>query len=569
MRLSLLCLALVTLLNACGGGSSSSTSSATSSSADLSKGLELSAGPASGNGIWNYSVATDIYYGTMQKDSGQQKGPSLYSDILKYDPQHTAIKYVFPVFGNIQSGTDNNFTAALSSGVCPKGISKAIPIFSYYALPQVQDKLSTGENPTVPGKPFSITLGLCADGQAVTNYYKNIVGIPYVVPVVELPDFSIYIGTPSSAEVAARKSGGTAPSLNPTQILAIADEISKLIVNDKNAYGVAFDNELAINKATSPLAKPTVNCAGLYYEALFYGRIAQNLAAASKYLFLFDAPDTGNTLYQGLKTITDPTDSSKTCPSSLAPDLPYGALTNIILQKPLYDMTVIADGTSNGPISVQDNTTQAQKSIASYLGTQNGPPVTFVLPASATSTMWESLQIYNISGFNNALKNPVAPPVLPTKILPLSQADTCNQDATDTSTINYQVLSQYLCIPSSDGKSCLVPTAPSAITALIGSFINLPNCGSFANGNVKMQQYFAGETSLITSMSTSNKSQAYLGSSLYAWRISAMSDLSAAHSANSLLGNATPVSYSVQLFPMNITDGVWANFISWAEGFPK
>ena len=231
-------------------------------------------------------------------------------------------------------------------------------------------------------------------------------------------------------------------------------------------------------------------------------------------------------------------------------------------------MLATADKSSNGPISVQDNTNQAQKSIASYLGTPNGPPVTFVLPASATSTMWESLQIYNVTGFKNAQS--VSPaPALPTYIVPLTQAGTCNQDAASTTTINYKVLSQYLCSVATKDAPCLVPTSPPAITLLIDNFINPPNCGSFPNKGVTMQDYFAGETGLITSASTSNKSQNYLGSSLYAWRISAMSDLSAVPSTYSLLQNPTSTSYSVQLFPMNITDGVWTNFISWAKSFPK
>ena len=549
------------LLAACSGGSSSGTTSPTTSNSPSLGGEELSAGPKSGNGIWNYSVATDYYYGS------RQLSPSLNADIGTYDPKHTAIKYVFPVFGNIQSGSNLNYTGSLSSGVCPSDANKTQSVFSYYAIPQVQDRLSTGSYPVVPGQPFSITLGMCVDGKAVTDYYKNTVGIPYVVPVVEIPGFSNYIGVPSSAAVAAGK-GGNAPSLDANQVLAIADAISTLIVDDPNAYGVAFDNEPAIFKATSNAAKPVVNCAGLYYEALFYGRIAQKLAVASKYLFLFDAPDTGNTLYQGIKTITDP-NTSQPCSASIAPQLPYNALTNIVLQKPLYDMTATADKSSNGPISVQDNTNQAQKSIASYLGTPNGPPVTFVLPASATSTMWESLQIYNVPGFKNALQSISPPPALPTNIVPLAQAGTCNQDAASSSTINYKVLSQYLCSVASKGASCLVPTSLPAIATLIGDFINLPNCGSFPNKGVTMQDYFVGETGLINLASTSNKSQSYLGSSLYAWRISAMSDFAAVPSTYSLLQNPTPTSYSIQLFPMNISDEVWKSFISWTQGFQK
>lgn len=580
MRLSLLCLALVAFLNACGGGSSSSSPTTSSNNSESLKGLELSAGPAPGNGIWNYSVATDYYYGS------QQKSPSLFSDIAKYDPQHTALKYVFPVFGNIQAGIGGNYIDNLSSSACFTDVSHTQAIFSYYALPQVQDRLSTGVYPSAPitpGKPFSDILGTCISGQTATSYYKNTVKIPYVVPVVEISDFSNYIGVPSSAAVADGK-GSTLPSLGPTQVLAIADAIATMILQDPNAYGVAFDNELAINKATSPLGAPAANCTGMYYEQLFYGRIAEQLKAStpSKYLFLFDAPDSGTNLYTGASVIIDPTSpagTSKNCvyDPKLYPPLPSKALTNIVLQKALYDLGSTDNAPPNGPISVQDNLTLATPLITSYLNTPNGPPVTFVLPASATSTMWESLQVYNLPALKQVLQNP-KPPQPPTSI-PISQAGMCIQDALNTSTMNYQVLSQYLCTAASSGKICLGPNSSSSlINSTISGYIDLPNCGSFTNKdttkvvptNVTMNQYFSSETSLITQTSTSGKSQLYLGSSLYAWRISQMSDFGGVPTTYSLLGPpSTDKPYSAQLFPMNISDDVWATFIAWAKSFPK
>ena len=553
MRLPLLFLVFLIALSGCGGSSSSDGSAIAGKTVSLGSPESL-APPAPGNGVWNYSVATDYFYGN------KKQSPSLYADITQYDPNHTAVKYVFPVFGNVQAGANGDYTGTISSSACFTDTNHTQAVFSYYALPQVQDRLSTGSYPTTPitpGKPFSDILGTCITGQMVTDYYKNTVKIPYVVPVVEIPGFSAAIG---------------GSSLGVDQVTNIADAIAAIILDDPNAYGVAFDNETAINKATSNASPPTVNCTGLYYEELFYGRIAQKLAAGTtpKYLFLFDAPETGTNLYKATTTIPDP--NSTTTPQANCkfdttkyPPFSYGPLKNIVLQKALYDMSSTDNLPANGPISLHDNNSLVQSAIDSYLGTYQGPPVTFVLPASATSTMWDSLQVYDLPALQSAI---AAQPNLlpPTKIVPLTQAVACNQDAQTALTINRQILSQYLCI---DDKTCLTSSSPTTtINKVINDFIGVSNCGAFPNTSATMRQYFDGEISLITQASTSGKSQQYLGSSLYAWRISAMSDISAVPSAYSLLGKPT-VPFSTQLFPMNISDDVWGDFINWTVSFSK
>jgi len=575
MRLSVIFLALLAFLSGCGGGSSSSIGNAASGdSPDKNKltiGGTAAQMPAPGNGIWNYSVATDYFYGS------QKLSPSLYSDITNYDPSHTAIKYVFPVFGNVQAGANGDFTGVLSSTACLIDTDHIQPVFSYYALPQVNDRLLTGIYPSSPIKangPFSSNLGACIGGLDATNYYKNTVGIPYVVPVVEIPDFETFIGSPSSATAAAPpKTSPLPPSLGITQVLKIADAIAGVIKSDPNAYGVAFDNEPAINKATSPLLNQVPNCQGLYYEQLFYGEIASQLAASGKYLFLFDAPDSGNNLYQGNTTILDPSivapNPPKNCVFNTAdfPPLTYGPLKNIVLQKALYDLGDTTNKPANGPISLADNNTYATSAINSYLNTPNGPPVSFVLPASATSTMWDSLQVYNLPGLKLALSqsSSLLPPTT------INQAGACNQDAVNPSTINYKVLSQYLCtvpVTGTTTSTCLTSKSPSSlINSTISAYLNSTNCGGFSN-LTSMQQYFNGEINLINKLSVAGKSQTYLGSSLYAWRISAMSDLSGVPSTYSLLGSPTSP-YSVQLFPMNISTGIWNDFINWTKSFPQ
>lgn len=567
MRISIISLIVLAFLSAC-GGDSSSTNSATSDRNTLVRLSEVFISPpAAGNGIWNYSVATDYFFGS------RKLSPSLYSDITKYDPNHTAIQYVFPVFGNIQAGTANNYVSnPMGSSACRTQNAYSQAVFSYYALPLENDRLITGSYPTSPYDPtgpFSRYIGACVSGLTVTDYYKNTVKIPYVVPVVEIPSFSSFIGSPSSAAIGPPVDP-TQVSLGIPQVLNIANAVAEMIISDPNAYGVGFDNEPAINKATSSAnAAIKVNCQGMYYEQLFYGAIAAKLAQASppKYLFLFDAPDTGNSLYQGITTMVDPS-STSTPPQNCAlnsasfPPLTYGPLKNIVLQKPLYDLGDTTNLPANGPISLSDNIGLTTQVISSYLGMANGPPVTFVLPASATSTMWDSLQIYNLPTLRTQLAT--NPSLYPTSIS-IQSASRCNQDALTISSINYQVLSQFLCADNSS-NSCLTPSSSLAtIRATIEGFIGTNNCGSFTN-QTTLQSYFAAGLPLITRSTTSQKKQPYLGSSLYAWRIKAMSDIEAAPSYYSLDGpsNLPP---SIQLFPMDISDGVWNDFISWAEKF--
>jgi len=86
--------------------------------------------PLKGNGIWNYSVATDYYYGMMKPP----QSPSLAVD-LTANPDAN-IEYVFATFISLSIGYNGNsnlgFIPMIRDG-CPT--DKVVPIIAYYALP--------------------------------------------------------------------------------------------------------------------------------------------------------------------------------------------------------------------------------------------------------------------------------------------------------------------------------------------------------------------------------------------------------------------------------------------------
>ena len=155
----------ILLISAC---NSSNTSSNTQNRNDL-----LVDPVAKGNGVWNYSVATDYYYGTKTP----VESPSLNYD-LKIALNTSTIQFVFPQFPTLDvpsSGFDPTASGAFTA-LCPdSGKAGSTQIMNYYALPQLTDT-------SVPN--VSPYLGSCVNGESVTAYYSSF--ISHVVPVIDI-----------------------------------------------------------------------------------------------------------------------------------------------------------------------------------------------------------------------------------------------------------------------------------------------------------------------------------------------------------------------------------------------
>ena len=113
-RLAVVALCFSFLLVACSGGGSNGGS--TNAVADNPKSGSLVmkglfgplptplAAPAPGDGIWNYSVATDYYFGSTKGGIA----PSLVAD-FKANNLAQKITYAFPVFGSLDQGTSKSY----------------------------------------------------------------------------------------------------------------------------------------------------------------------------------------------------------------------------------------------------------------------------------------------------------------------------------------------------------------------------------------------------------------------------------------------------------------------------
>lgn len=476
----------ILILAACNGGNSQSSNHGNNT-----------VGASAGNGIWNYSVAADYYYGTQNP----VESPSLKYDV-NIAPYHQPLQFVFPVIStltvpattypslpSISDITAANFITSCNANEKPPGNQ----IMNYYTLPQLNDYLlSTGA-----------ILGTCVAGASVTQYYSSF--ISHVVPVVELnSDFTTALGK------------------EPLAAIAIADNVATVINADNNAYGVAFDNE--------PLGNNTTQ-AGTTLERAFYGELAYQLSLAKpapKYLFLYDAAPTAKYLYNSVYK--------------------GKILTNIVIEQNLYDLDTTNPDQSAGPVSLSNYATLVDGEVRKDLSPElsNAPPIRFMVPASATSTMWDYLQGYNILVSGTTFVNPST----------LTVSSLCESaNATTSGTIDNEALSNFICTTNT---SC--PTSYAAAQPIIVTFLNSSNCINYTNPD-HMYEYFNAALSAITAESAMSNTR-FKGTDLYAWRISAYSDINGSKGYYNQYGDK-PESMP-QIFPPNITPMIWESFVTWS-----
>jgi len=490
-KITLLLLGFTIEICACNYGANNSTTQSNDNS-------NLIDPAAKGNGVWNYSVATDYYYGM------KQESPSLWYDLTQqYDT--SSIQFVFPQFPTLSvasSGVFDPDAAGAFSTTCPTSTNHKAPsteMFNYYALPQLNSYIVNG---------VDAYLGNCAAGEDITVYYANF--ISHVVPVIDVSqEFNAALSTAGD-----------------TTVLSIADHVAAIINNDQHTYGVSFDNEPAINLLGADSGEPTAK--GYRIERMFYGEIALQLAKQKKYLFLFDANATGIILY------TNGYNGS--------------ALNNIVLQQYLYDLDTTNPATPAGPVSLENYTTLVDKQAKNDLSPANStqPPLRFVLPASATSTMWDYAQGYNMvsskSTYTNQtiLNNPA-----PCLITP----------ATTIGTIDNGTLGLFLC--SVDGSCPSSSSNPN-----IAAFLNNSNCINYTNPT-KLLAYFDASLQSVKRAGVSNPR--YLGSDLYTWNIQAFPEINASKGYFNQYGESNLYQLNTQVFPTEITPDIWAAFLLWNQ----
>lgn len=512
--ISLLVTSLLSIcLVACNSGGSSQTqnsnqSQSVSTSQNQSKTLVSvksidssvsTSGPDKGNGIWDYSVATDYYYG-MQ---GNGVAPSLRHDLNQL--HNSNISYVFADMGNLIGGSISGMPVLESANsIClPLNPNGAAPVdyaaFHYYAEPLISDEVVT---------KASSKLGPCVNGNDVTNYYKNIVGIKHVVPQVDFSGSFLQ-------QIVTLNDNDRGQAATNAYLTGIADLVANTINNDQNTYGVAIDNEPSINGL---FPKDPI---GESYEVVFFGEIAKQLQAHGKFLFLFAAPASGNEL--------------------------YATYNNIVLLPALYDID--PNGTDTNPVSINTYTTEVNDFIKSQLNSPaSSAPLMFVLPASATDSTWSNLQEYNISVSAKT-------PVLPDGSVSTAKCD--STEALTSGTIDNYILENFLC---NINGNC-TPDVNN-----ITNFLASNNCTNYVNTGAETINYFQQATSSLESVVPANNPARYFGAILYAWRISEYNDIAA--SVGYYNQDAESDLHKIQLmtFPAEVASNVWSSYDSWTWG---
>ncbi len=404
----------------------------------------LAAAITPGSGVIIDSAASDLY----NAQNGQL--PSLQND-LKAAPKSN-IQYIFPDIGyisvvesdDIANGKAVNasttievapaYTDLKQGCLFPTAPSTPNTIEFYYtfcAVPQINGMDDLGSKTTLPD---------------LVNYYKTLPGSAgqaiNVIPLISY-DSEWVMDTQKLYN-----------DNNPQLLSALdtfATDLGATIAANANINiaGVGFDNEPAISQIDG-----NQTASGIEYS--FFKKIAKALAQNNQNLFLFDANTTAKYLYT-------------TAPVS----------ANIVALYPLYDFESAA-ADNNYPYGPYPFTSYSNSSLGItdvYHTVENGMnlgvPILFVLPASATQTLWDSVEQYDLHIATVPPTTPVDPDFTVTASCPQTLADPADTN----------VLSNFLCTSSA---------CPGKFLA-VSNYIAPNDCQQYTRndkGTVELVDYF-------------------------------------------------------------------------------
>jgi hypothetical protein len=323
--------------------------------------------------------------------------------------------YLFPDFMSINSGWVNTSTGKVAIDTpyletCPNNPPhyKATAIVNYYSEPLIPLWVSSGKN----------IVGPCINGAQVTAAYKtngnqgwgenvNVEVMPMISGSAHLIHAALtaYLNA-TDAKVAAdnkaiekqnatiqkenEKNGTNIPKV-PLQVVCSAFTMSKasnakasidslvtdiatVINGDDNASGVSFDLEgpsLGDININDWGGKASWKACYKVADTYFITQLANALATKNKYVAIFD----GNHIY----------------PTPAAPNANWPS--NVFALDALYDNGECNKSNPNAPCTVKNytDTTNGTGFLLSYPTV----PVMYVVPASATSQLYEKTYLYN------------------------------------------------------------------------------------------------------------------------------------------------------------------------------
>jgi len=217
-----------------------------------------------------------------------------------------------------------------------------------------------------------------------------------------------------------------------------------------------------------------------------------------------------------------------------------------VILAPLYDLddSIAPAGFNPDQLTKYTNSLGQANGILGA-GANPGQSVMFVVPASATSTIWDYEMAYNIPFATTT--NPYVSPILNApSITANANGNNCNTSPPDNLTTT--VLTSLIQSPGS-----------------VVNFLSPTNCYYFLN-STPLRSYFSASLNAITAAKNqANINANYVGAVMYAWRISGMNSISAAKSYPSLYsapGSGTKVVYLPG--PPDIQATSWGIFNQWA-----
>ena len=461
-----------------------------------------------GNGVIVDSAATDYYNGNNKYT------PSLQNDLSNH--AGTQVQYIFPDVGYIiaEQSTDAVMSSAtvnvmpeLPCGATPTKISQIPPntvlfFYTFCALPELQRP-----DPAVEGYTFPTPdLGGAYQLSDLIKYYSAYTVIPLI--------------TYDSGWSSTIKALNQAKNPNLDQGMQVLGQMLAESAVTDGAKGLAVDNELAINNTTSPTI-----------EIDFFQAMTQVLAKNNATLFLYDANATALQLYKNY--------------------------SNLVIFDPLYDMENASSdvypslGSPNAYYSVnQYQGPSTNKNVSPSVsdivtdGMNFDMPIMFILPASATNTLWNSAQLYNSSG---------------------QTAQPCQALDLTPGNVELNTLSNFLC--QTNGVCPTNKTGGNINT--VQTYLGPGNCGAYlnpsalsTNHDAPMEQYFDSALAAIAPADKANPH--YIGVTLYTWRVPHYADYACSSHYYSQ-NNPTSMHPCNQVIPSDIGEGIWQDFASWAQ----
>tara|TARA_R110000868_G_scaffold8205_7_gene42710 strand:- start:14373 stop:15794 length:1422 start_codon:yes stop_codon:yes gene_type:complete len=442
-----------------------------------------------GDGIIIDDVSSDI---TCSADT-------CVSTFITDKPDLGHLTYIFPdiAYINRPATTKDGITSIQKT--CPVGTNKPpMQLITYISYPEFKADLLGGQK---------TGLGECIAGADVTKTYKANNPNTRVMPMISGSAYLINTST-------------------DTQIIQTAKTIANAINADPNAAGVSFDLEgPSLGKGDSVKAQVAIAKGFLFLNTL------SAALGDKKFIAVFDAG--------ALLNAAKASSSTNQWPA------------NAFVLHALYDSGECnKTGTPYEPCSVEDYVEHGANAKG-FMVLNPKIPVMFVLPAAATTQLYESIQDFN-TNFSK-IHNILSP-----EFLAKFGNDNCQVTADQ---MNLFIANDFLAAPDNAVETLERWTSKPTIPAQ--DFYKA--CRAYTNTGVDQSQYM---TAALTKVDAVKADSNYIGVGLYNLKPGQPDDsfyltTCAKRYYNNYYGDTKLYGQCVGFYPETITPGVWDVYNGW------